>query len=71
MAQQLPSLIRIHAEKPPPSGAFATIKFCDYWYWIDKCGFKSKATFTFLMRIMTLVEKEEKFQSPIVTIQAN
>ena len=71
MAQPLPPMIRIHAEKSHPADAFAAVKYCDYWYWIDNRDFKSKGAFTFLMIIMTLSEKEDKVQPPIVTIQGN
>ena len=71
MAQSLPPLIRIHAGKSRPADAFAAVKYFDYWYWIDNRDFKSKGALTFLMIIMTLSEKEDKVQPPIVTIQGN
>lgn len=70
-AQSLPPLIRIHAEKSQPADAFAAVKYRDYWYWIDDRDFRSKGIFTFLMIIMTLAEKGENVQGPIVTIQGN
>ena len=69
--QSLPPLIRIHAEKSQPADAFAAVKYRDYWYWIDDRDFRSKGVFTFLMIIMTLAEKEDKPQAPVVTIQGN
>jgi hypothetical protein len=69
--QALPPLIRIHAEKSRPADAFAAVKYRDYWYWIDDRDFRSKGIFTFLMIIMTLAEKDEKVQAPVVTIQGN
>ena len=70
-AQSLPPLIRVHAEKSQPEDAFATVKYRDYWYWIDDRDFRSKGIFTFLMIFMTLAETGEKVQAPIVTIQGN
>ena len=70
-AQSLPPLIRIHADKSQPADAFVAVKYRDYWYWIDDRDFKSKGIFTFLMIIMTLAEKGENVQAPIVTIQGN
>jgi hypothetical protein len=67
----MPRLIRIHADKSSPADAFAAIKYSDYWYWIDNRDFRSKGVFTFLMIMMTLAEKEDKVQAPIVTIQGN
>jgi hypothetical protein len=69
--QSLPPLIRIHAEKSRPADAFAAFKYYDYWYWIDNRDFRSKGAFTFLMIIMTLAEKEDNVQAPIVMIQGN
>jgi hypothetical protein len=71
MTRSMPPLISIHAEKSRPSDAFAAVKYRDYWYWIDDRDFRSKGIFTFLMIIMTLSEKGEKVQAPIVTIQGN
>ena len=71
IARPLQPLIRIHADKSRPIDAFAVVKYNDYWYWIDNRDFKSKGVFTFLTIIMTLAEKEEKVQPPIVTIQGN
>jgi len=69
--QSLPPLIRIHAGKSRPADTFVAVKYCDYWYWIDNHDFSSKGPFTFLMIIMTLAEKDERVQSPVVTIQGN
>ena len=71
MIQAMPHLISIHAEKSQPTDAFAAVKYRDYWYWIDDRDFRSKGIFTFLMIIMTLSEKEDKVQPPVVTIQGN
>ena len=71
IARSLQPLLRIHADKSRPIDVFAAVKYNDYWYWIDNRDFKSKGVFTFLMIIMTLAEKEEKIQPPIVTIQGN
>ena len=70
-AQSLSPLIRIHADKSQPADAFAAVKYRDYWYWIDDRDFRSKGVFTFLMIIMTLAEKGENVQAPVVTIQGN
>lgn len=64
-------LIRIQAQHSSPTDAFAAVKYRDYWYWIDDRDFRSKSVFSFLMIIMTLAEKGEKVQAPVVTIQGN
>jgi hypothetical protein len=71
IGSSLQPLLRIHADKSRPIDVFAAVKYNDYWYWIDNRDFKSKGVFTFLTIIMTLAEKEEKVQPPIVTIQGN
>jgi hypothetical protein len=71
MVESLPPLMRIHAEKSRPTDAFAAVKYRDYWYWIDDRDLRSKGVFTFLMIVMTLAEKEEKVQPPVITIQGN
>jgi len=71
MSRSMPRLMRIHAEKSKPADAFAAVKYRDYWYWIDDRDYRSKGIFTFLMIVMTLSEKEDKVQPPIVTIQGN
>ncbi|MDP1663505.1 MAG: hypothetical protein Q8L79_00125 [Methylobacter sp.] len=70
-ARSLPPLIRVHADNLLPDNAFAAVKYRDYWYWIDDRDFRSKGVFSFLMIIMTLAEKGEKVQPPVVTIQGN
>jgi len=70
-AQSLMPLIRIHADKSQPADAFAAVKYRDYWYWIDDRDFRSKSVFTFLMIIMTLAEKGNNVQAPVITIQGN
>jgi hypothetical protein len=69
--QALPPLVRIHSGTAKPEDAFAAVKYGDYWYWIDDRDFRSKGIFTFLMIIMTLAEKGDKVEPPVVTIQAN
>ena len=64
-------MVRIQSGTAKPADAFAAVKYRDYWYWIDDRDFRSKGIFTFLMVIMTLTEKGEKVQEPVVTIQTN
>ena len=64
-------LARIHSGRSRPADAYTTIKYQDYWYWIDDRDFLAKGIFTFLMVIMTLAEKEEKPPPPVVTIPAS
>jgi hypothetical protein len=67
----LPPLMRILSGTAKPSDAFAAAKYRDHWYWIEDRDFRSKGTFTFLMIVLTLAEKGEELQPPVVTIQGN
>jgi hypothetical protein len=67
----LPPSIRILSGDSKPDDAFAAVRYRDHWYWIEDRDFTSKGTFTFLMIIMTLAEKGEALQPPVVTIQGN
>ena len=67
----LPPLVRILSGTAKPADAFAAVEYRDHWYWIEDRDFRSKGTFTFLMITMTLAEKGEALQAPLVTIQGN
>ena len=63
-------LVAIHHSKEKPENAFATVRYRDYWYWIDDRDFKSKRTFTFLMILISLTESGGREDLPLVTIPA-
>jgi hypothetical protein len=67
----LPPLVRILSGTSKPDDAFAAVEYGDHWYWIEDRDFRSKGTITFLMITMTLAEKGEALQAPLVTIQGN
>jgi hypothetical protein len=67
----LPPLVRIRSGPSKPADVFAAVEYQGHWYWIDDRDFTSKGTFTFLMIAMTLAEKGEALQPPVVTIQGN
>jgi hypothetical protein len=55
--------VRIHSGKDKPSGAFAAVRYLDYWFWIDNGDLVSKRALTVVMFFFTLSETgaEEKF----------
>jgi hypothetical protein len=67
----VPPLMRIQSSAEKPGDAFVTVPYRDHWYWIDDRDMPSKAMFSFLMFIFTLVETGDKGAPPIVTIPAN
>jgi hypothetical protein len=67
----LPPLVRILSGTSKPADAFAAVEYRDHWYWIEDRDLRSKGTITFLMITMTLAEKGEALQPPLVTIQGN
>jgi hypothetical protein len=67
----LPPLVRVLSGTSKPADAFAAAEYRGHWYWIEDRDFRSKGTITFLMITMTLAEKGEALQPPLVTIQGN
>lgn len=66
----IPPLLRILSSAAKPGDAFVAVPYRDHWYWIDDRDMPSKALFSFLMFIFTLVETGEKGAPAIVTIPA-
>jgi hypothetical protein len=68
--KKLDRLIRINSGLEQPENAFASVRYKDYWFWIDEHDFLSKRTFTFLMILFSITESEESNALPLVTIPA-
>ena len=66
-----PPLIRILSNTAKPADAFTLVHYNDLWFWIETRDLRSKATFSFLLILLTLAETGEKAPSPLLTIQAN
>ena len=64
----VPPLMRIQSSRGKPDDAFVAVPYRDHWYWIDDRDLPSKAMFSFLMFVFTLVETGDKAAPPIVTI---
>ena len=57
----------INSSKQPPVNAFCTVFYNGYWFYIDKSDYRSKALFSFLLLISSLVQSDEKI-APMITI---
>ena len=62
--------MRIHSGKDKPAGAFAAVRYRDYWFWVDNGDFQTKRALTVIMFIFTLAETGTAEKLPLVTIPA-
>jgi hypothetical protein len=67
---KVPQLFHVKFSADKPDNAFASVRYRDYWYWIDDRDFISKRTLTFLMILFSLGETGDKQGLPLVTIPA-
>jgi len=63
-------LIRVNHSEENPENAFVSVKYRDYWFYIDDRDLISKRTFTFLMILFSVTETGGKEGLPLVTIPA-
>ncbi len=63
-------LMRVQSSKEKFKDAFASVRYRDYWFWIDDRDYQSKRLFSFLMFLFTLAETGSPVQAPAVTISA-
>jgi len=62
--------VRIHSGKDKPAGAFAAVRYRDYWFWVDNGDFRTKRALTVVMFIFTLADTGSPERLPLVTIPA-
>jgi hypothetical protein len=62
--------VRIYSGKDKPAGAFAAVRYRDYWFWVDNGDFYTKRALTVVMFIFTLAETGTSERLPLVTIPA-
>jgi hypothetical protein len=58
----------VHSGTDRPEQSFATIKYQDYWYWIDNADMSSKRVFTLMLFITTLTNQAKDTNAPVLTI---
>jgi len=63
-------VVRIHSGKEEPVGAFAAVRYRDYWFWIADDDWKTKRAMTAIMFFFTLAETGGNERLPLVTIPA-
>lgn len=63
-------LMRVSSAKDEPESAFVSVRYRDYWYWIDDTDFYSKRAFSFVMILFSLTESGTNVGLPLVTIPA-
>lgn len=61
-------LINIRSSKERQDDAFVSVRYRDYWFWVDDRDLKSKRTFAYLMLLFSLTESGGKEGLPLVTI---
>ncbi len=64
-------LLVIHSSKDEPLSAFFSIRYNDYWFYLDKNDYHSKKVFSFLLFLCALSDTDDQKSSPVLTIPAN
>jgi hypothetical protein len=64
-------LIRIQSSSGKPEDPFISIRYRNFYFWIDDRDLMSKGIFSFFMFVSTLLETGEKGTVPTVTIPTN
>ena len=68
--RDLRRLMQVSSAAEEPEEAFVSVRYKDYWYWIDDNDFYSKRTFSFVMILFSLTESGTNVGLPLVTIPA-
>jgi hypothetical protein len=62
--------VRIHSGKDKPAGAFAAVRYRDYWFWVDNGDLQTKRALTVVMFFFTLADTGSPEKLPLITIPA-
>jgi len=63
-------LLVVKSQKEKPDNDFVSVRYRDYWFWIDDRDLYSKRTFSFLMFLFSLAETGSPEMAPLLTIPA-
>jgi hypothetical protein len=61
---------RIHSGKDKPAGAFAAVRYRDYWFWVDNGDLQTKRALSVVMFFFTLADSGQAEKLPLITIPA-
>ncbi len=61
---------QIHSGKDKPAGAFAAVRYRDYWFWVDNGDLQTKRALTVVMFFFTLADTGSPEKLPLITIPA-
>jgi hypothetical protein len=62
--------VRIHSGKNKPVSAFTSVRYRDYWFWIDNTDLQTKRALTVIMFFFTLADTGSPEKLPLITIPA-
>ena len=60
--------VDILSGRQKPDDSFVSVSYGDRWFWIENRDLYSKRTFSFIIQILSLTEREDKENIPILTI---
>lgn len=60
--------VRILSGKARPDSAYASVRYRDYWFWIDDGDWRTKRALTAIMFFFTLEDATGNSQQPVITI---
>jgi hypothetical protein len=70
LAESPQQKVRIHSGKEKPVGAFAAVRYRDYWFWVDNGDLRTKRALTVVMFFFTLADAGSPEKLPLITIPA-
>jgi len=62
--------IHIYSGKDKPAGAFAAVRYRDYWFWISDGDWRTKRALTAVMFFFTMTDTGAQEKLPLITIPA-